>query len=309
MIRKFNLRLGWFLLLGSTAFWWLLLANNPQGATPAPLHIAALRHLAAQMPGTAPYAVEYEDAATNRVLGDYIVAGGGLKKRALSVAVFRLPVAGGKALMIDSGPSPSASADRAYAARPTAVNHVKTALAEAGRIILTEGSALHVTALLALAELPGQAQLLDRVCLTPRQRVELATLPVRFRSPLPLPAACLSGTGPEAVAPGVVAIPAPGHSPASQMIYVRLANGREYLFAGQNAPLDASWRQLRARARLIGDFRYGENRREVFSWLLTIRQLAKEAPGLVIVPGSDREWMDSAADNHLLTQGFTPDQP
>ena len=35
-----------------------------------------------------------------------------------------------------------------------------------------------------------------------------------------------------AIAPGVVLIKAPGHSPGSQMIYVQRADGREFLFAG-----------------------------------------------------------------------------
>ncbi len=51
----------------------------------------------------------------------------------------------------------------------------------------------------------------------------------------PCPAATIAGTQPQAVAPGVVVIPAPSHTPGSQMIFVRLADGREFLFAGDIA--------------------------------------------------------------------------
>ena len=57
---------------------------------------------------------------------------------------------------------------------------------------------------------------------------------------------------PQAVAPGVVVIPAPSHTLGSQMVFVKLADGREFLFAGDIATMASSWRELRARSRLIG---------------------------------------------------------
>ena len=42
-----------------------------------------------------------------------------------------------------------------------------------------------------------------------------------------------------ALAPGVVLIKSPGHTPGSQMVYVKLADGRELLLLG-----DVSWRRL-----------------------------------------------------------------
>ncbi len=96
---------------------------------------------------------------------------------------------------------------------------------------------------------------------------------------------------PHALAPGVVAIPAPSHSPHSQMIFVRLANGGEYLFAGEIAPLARSWQAQRGRARLVSDWLRPEDRRAVFAWLRTIRALKQEAPRLHVVPGYDHEWL------------------
>jgi len=89
------------------------------------------------------------------------------------------------------------------------------------------------------------------------------------------------------------------------MIYVRLADGREVLFAGDIATMAASWQELRARSRLIGDYLAPEDRREVYAWLRTIRALKAEAPGLLIVPGHDFEWLihDKAA-KAIVRVGF-----
>ena len=100
-----------------------------------------------------------------------------------------------------------------------------------------------------------------------------------------------SGAAPHALAPGVVAIPAPSHTPRSQMFYVRLASGAEYLFAGDVAPLALSWQGQRGRARLVSDWLLPEDRHAVFAWLRTIRALKQEAPGLHVVPGYDHEWL------------------
>ncbi|MGE3692654.1 MAG: hypothetical protein AB7F98_14875 [Novosphingobium sp.] len=96
---------------------------------------------------------------------------------------------------------------------------------------------------------------------------------------------------PAALAPGVVAIPAPSHRPSTRMIYARIANGAEYLFATDVAPLAVSWKSQRGRARLVSDWLVPEDRRSVFAWLRTIRALKLEAPALHVVPGYDYEWL------------------
>ncbi len=307
--RRFNRWLGMLLLVGGLAFWWLLLENAPEGAQPLPLHIATLRQLAGQRPGPAPDAVAFEMVATARRVGDLVVAGGGLKKRSLAVGAFELTVPGAKPVMINSGPGAVAAATLGYKPRPDALARVESALGDSGMILLTEGRPLTASGLLALAARPGKASLLTKACLGPEQLADLSAMPRRLAPLLPLPPACLSGAQPQAVAPGIVVIPASGHARGSQMIYVRLTNGREYLFAGETAPLEASWNQLRARGRLLGDLRDREDRGAVFSWLLTIRQLVAEAPGLVVVPGSDRAWLTKAATDHVVAPGFAPTRP
>lgn len=89
--------------------------------------------------------------------------------------------------------------------------------------------------------------------------------------------------GLSALAPGVVGIPAAG----GQMIFARLADGREVLFTGDIAPLTANWLHLRAPSRWRGQAEPPERRREAEAWLRTIREWHRQAPGLVILPGRD----------------------
>jgi glyoxylase-like metal-dependent hydrolase (beta-lactamase superfamily II) len=120
-----------------------------------------------------------------------------------------------------------------------------------------------------------------------------------------LPRPTISGSQPVAVAPGVGVIPAPSHTPGSQMVFVRLANGREFLFTGDIATLAQSWQGLRARSRLVGDYLAPESRGEVFAWLLTIRALKAAAPGLVVLPGHDFEWVIEPKNETHVHYGFT----
>ncbi|HMO67272.1 MAG TPA: hypothetical protein PKE25_01165 [Novosphingobium sp.] len=111
-----------------------------------------------------------------------------------------------------------------------------------------------------------------------RARAGQASLILSIRNP-----GALSEPVPEAVAPGVVVIPAAG----GRMIFARLADGREALFTGEIAPLAASWLHFMPPSRWRGQDMAPETRREVQAWLRTIRQWHNESPDLVVLPGND----------------------
>jgi hypothetical protein len=113
---------------------------------------------------------------------------------------------------------------------------------------------------------------------------------------------------PAALAPGIVAIPASSRSPGARLLYVRLADGAEYLFTGDVAPMALSWAELRNRPRLVTDYWFPEDRRQVFEWLRTIRKLKSEAPALHIVPGYDVEWLAAAGNHSGVTMKFRDDR-
>ncbi|HVR91638.1 MAG TPA: MBL fold metallo-hydrolase [Novosphingobium sp.] len=288
MTRRLNFWLVVLLVVVGLPYYWLLIDNRSGDAAVKPVSIAQLRQLAASMPGTAPSGIEIELVAFRRLPGTLFVAGGGFKRNLLGVMAFRLPVAGGRPIVVDSGMTKAAANQMGMEKYDFGAQvRVDNALREAGLILLTHEHMDHEGGLVALGD-PG---------VFAHARLNAAQLPgAELARQMPWPkglvlSPTLTGTTPQAVAPGVVVIPAPSHTPGSQMIFVRLADGREYLFAGDIATMARSWEQLRARSRLIGSYVAAEDRGEVYAWLRTIRALKAAAPQLVVVPGHDYEWI------------------
>jgi glyoxylase-like metal-dependent hydrolase (beta-lactamase superfamily II) len=87
------------------------------------------------------------------------------------------------------------------------------------------------------------------------------------------------------LAAGVVLIKAPGHTPGSQMVYVALESGREYLLIG-----DAAWHMDGVRLMKGKDAPWiTEDQSTVMSQLKWLNELSRSEPGLVIVASHDDE--------------------
>src|SRR5258705_5779302 len=87
------------------------------------------------------------------------------------------------------------------------------------------------------------------------------------------------------VAPGIVLIKAPGHTPGHQMVYVRLASEREYLFIG-----DVGWtldnvKQLKLRPEVTMR-RISESAPALMFELTWISEVMNHE-GLIVIPSHD----------------------
>ena len=303
MTRRLNLILLLLIVVIGAPYYWFLLDNSGATLPAKSIGIAQLRQLAAAIPGEAPYAVEVERPAFRRIPGNLMVAGSGIKRKLVGYMAFRLLVRGGRPVMIESGITATvAAAAGAEQFNISAQARVDHQMDLAGMILVTHEHPDHLGALAA----HGGTALLQAAWLNPRQlppaplAAELA-----WRGPLPSPR--LNGAVPQAVAPGIVVIPAPNsHTPGSQMIFVRLADGHELLFAGDNSSFAQNWQQLRGRSRLVETWFAPENRAEVFAWLKTIRALKAQSPGLLVVPGHDWEWLADPANQTGVRIGFSP---
>jgi glyoxylase-like metal-dependent hydrolase (beta-lactamase superfamily II) len=104
------------------------------------------------------------------------------------------------------------------------------------------------------------------------------------------------------LAPGVVLIKAPGHTPGSQIVYVRLSSGQEALFIG-----DVVWMMAGLERRLQKPAEVskamGENRdllQQQIAWLSDIMRTDKMA----IINSHDAAWLDGLVRRGVLRPDF-----
>jgi hypothetical protein len=262
LTRKLNIVLLALLILVGGPFYWLLLNATTMDDARHPVTIAQLRRLAGTAPDQAPIDVRYETLGQRRVTSDLLVAGSGLRPVPFVIRAYELILPDGGVITIDRGLNrKAAQAERLANFDPRAQGSVEAALAVA-RISLT------------LA--PGV------------QHSGEATVPGNDASGLSL----------HAVAPGVVVISTADVGPGERMVYVRLADETELLFAGDIAPLRDAWSQVRPPARLTTSHWAPRDREALARWLRTVAAIKAAAPQLQIVAGHDAQ-VPSA-----LTRGF-----
>jgi len=105
-----------------------------------------------------------------------------------------------------------------------------------------------------------------------------------------------------AIAPGVVLISAPGHSPGSQMVFVRLASGREVILVGDlvwnMAGLERNLQRSEAASRDLKEDREAVQRQ--IDW---IRRITADQR-IVAIPCHDKRWLESLTTMGLITDGL-----
>lgn len=260
MTRRLNFLLLSLIIIGVPYYWFLMDAGASAGeGTPRakPVTITRLRKLAEAIPGPRPVAVRVETVGRKSVSLNVMVAGAGLHWAPASIRAYQLVVPGTGAIVLDAGTSrETARRHDLMSYDPLAQARVEQALGKAGHKVLLVDKSLHNGGHPHGGSRSGW-----------------------FTAP--------SGGAPAPVAPGVVAIPVTGLTPGSTMIYARLADGREFLFTGEAAKANASWRELRPPARWATRHEPSGYRREAISWLMTINALHAAAPQMVIVTSHD----------------------
>ena len=217
-----------------------------------------------------PREIRSDVVAHGSFFGWMICAGCGWGEVPMEFRTYQLVYSNGHSVVIDAvhDAERHASMPMMGAYDADAFAQQTRALRGADRILLTHEHWDHANGLRAVI---GDPAVRERIWIPEAQRgssamreaglsqAELAGLPATSTATpvtTKAPVGAASGSAIEtpdyhAVAPGVVVIPMPGHTPGSQVVYVRRSDGAEYLFLGDIVWNARNLRERRGKSRLI----------------------------------------------------------
>jgi glyoxylase-like metal-dependent hydrolase (beta-lactamase superfamily II) len=251
--------------------------------------LARVRVAAKAIPGPLPTGINFiKIAESHRPLSDVIV-GGSQQDYVSARTAFQVVFPDGS-IMIDSGMDEMVHKffgfGRVEPYWPDRNAILQQALKSAKLIVITHEHGDHVAGVIRT---DSREEIAGKTLLTRLQVQTLTTYPqmpeIRLTPETARSYIVLDYQGYLPVAPGMVLIKAPGHTPGHQMVYVRLASGSEYLFIG-----DVGWTldnvtqlKLRPEATML---RIGESAPALMFELTWIKE-AMDHEGLIVIPSHD----------------------
>lgn len=275
-----------------------------QNRAPWSAEIAQLRRTAALIPGARPARVNFLKFAESRRTKNFSVKDAPASPSVQARTAFQVAYPDSY-VMVDAGMDLQV---HRFFGRGTeepydsaAAQQVERAVRGARMIVVTHEHGDHVAGVIRS---PAVAELAPRTILTRTQVEVLRTKPqmpeiqlaedqakryivVDYERYFPL-------------APGMALVKSAGHTPGSQMVFVALQSGREYLLIG-----DTTWHMDGVRLVRGKDAPWvTEDQDAVLDQLRWLNQLSKTEPDLVIVASHDEEQLTELTQKNILSSGF-----
>lgn len=288
-------------------FWWAALDAAAPAEADGVVDIAAYRALVANdAPETLPTAVNVVFVGESKAPSFAVESGAFDGQRTLSYNSFQIVAPEGDTIIdgaVDRETLDQMSQGKGSFNEQT-YDDVLATMTRAQRVMITHEHLDHV---MAIARHPEPAALAPRLELTSAQ---LSGLPEHAPNGQLAPEIAnidaVDLTQPRRIAPGVVAVAMPGHSPGTILIYAKTA-AREYLFIGDIAWVIGSVEHLRGRPRFITWLMPGVDpgRPNVLRQLRALHDVSEANPGLVLLPAHDDAYLRALVSSGVLSEGFT----
>lgn len=294
------------LALGA-AFWWLFLDSRAPASAGGEFDIAGWRSLIEDDAGL-PVSLRLLNIGVDEAPRFAAETGAGFSRAPLYYSAFQIvspsvtTVIGGA---VDEPTAREIAQSKKAEFFPEAYARLQASYLAADHIFITHEHLDHV---MAITRHPAPETFADKLKLTAPQ---IAALP-RFAppgeelSPVLRDLAPFTIEAPTRVAPGIVAAPAPGHTPGSLVFFVRRADGKEYLFIGDIVWTMTNVANLKTRPRILQYlfFDPDEDRKAVLRQVRALHDLAKAEPDLVIVPEHDGAYLETLIADGAFEAGF-----
>jgi glyoxylase-like metal-dependent hydrolase (beta-lactamase superfamily II) len=299
LIKRVLLGVGVLIGLAALAIAGLLMRAPIDATALHTIELARIKRLAGQGGGSPPDSIEVIESCQMTVPKVLAVGGDYLGRQRFSMVAFKLHYADGSFGLIDTGmPRELCTALPAGKFFPDGQRKIDAALPSAKFVVLTHEHVDHAGGISHFnGPIPGARLTLEQ--LHSKAGLEAGFTPERARAFEPL-----SYRGLHAVAPGVVLIKAPGHTPGSQMVLVDRAGHKPLLFVGDIAWLEENLTRKLARPRFTSMIA-SEDHAAILEQLRAIVDVADRGAVLPVV-GHDGAQFDRLVAKNVFTRDAAP---